>query len=84
MPSELTEEEVLIVVVAKPGYEIDPVSLLDLCQQRLPHYAVPRYVRITDELPKTPSQRIEKYKLRAEGLLPGTWDREDHGYEVRR
>ena len=84
VPSELTEEEVLIVVVAKPGYEIDPVSLLDLCQQRLPHYAVPRYVRITDELPKTPSQRIEKYRLRADGLLPGTWDREDHGYEVRR
>ncbi len=84
VPSELTEEEVLIVVVAKPGHEIDPVSLLDLCQLRLPHYAVPRYVRIADELPKTPSQRIEKYKLRVEGLLPGTWDREDHGYEVHR
>jgi crotonobetaine/carnitine-CoA ligase len=84
VPSELTEEEVLIVVVAKPGHEIDPISLLDLCQERLPHYAVPRYVRITAELPKTPSQRIEKYRLRAEGLLPGTWDREDHGYEVRR
>jgi carnitine-CoA ligase len=84
VPSELTEEEVLIVVVAKPGYEIDPISLLDLCQERLPHYAVPRYVRITDELPKTPSQRIEKYRLRAEGLPPGTWDRDDHGYEVRR
>ena len=67
VPSELTEEEVLIIVVAKPGFEIDPVSLLDLCQQRLPHYAVPRYVRIADELPKTPSQRIEKYKLRGRG-----------------
>ena len=84
VPSELTEEEVLIVVVAKPGYEIDPVSLLDLCSERLPHYAVPRYVRIADELPKTPSQRIEKYLLRDEGLTPDTWDREDHGYEVRR
>ena len=84
VPSELTEEEVLVVVVAKPGHEIDPVSLLDLCQERLPHYAVPRYVRIIEELPKTPSQRIEKYKLREEGLHPGTWDREAHGYEVRR
>lgn len=84
VPSELTEEEVLIVVVARPGHEIDPISLLDLCQVRLPYYAVPRYVRVAAELPKTPSQRIEKYRLRAEGLLPGTWDREDHGYEVRR
>jgi crotonobetaine/carnitine-CoA ligase len=84
VPSELTEEEVLIVVVPKEGYEIDPVAVLDLCQERLPHYAVPRYVRVAAELPKTPSQRIEKYRLRAEGLLPGTWDREEHDYEVRR
>lgn len=84
VPSELTEEEVLIVVVATPGHQIDPVALLDLCQQRLPHYAVPRYVRIAQELPKTPSQRVEKFRLRAEGLAPGTWDREEHGYEVHR
>jgi crotonobetaine/carnitine-CoA ligase len=84
VPSDLSEEEVLIVVVAKPGHEIDPVSLLDLCVERLPHYAVPRYVRVAAELPKTASQRVEKYVLRAEGLPPGTWDREDHGYEVRR
>ena len=84
VPSELTEEEVLIVVVAKPGESVDPVDLLDLCQERLPHYAVPRYVRFLDELPKTPSQRIEKYRLREEGLVPGTWDREEHGYEVHR
>lgn len=84
VPSELTEEEVLVVVVAKPGHEIDPVSLLDLCQERLPHYAVPRYVRVADELPKTPSQRVEKYRLREQGLLPGTWDRTEHGYEVHR
>ena len=84
VPSELTEEEVLIVVVAKPGCAIDPVSILDHCQQRLPYYAVPRYVRILDELPKTPSQRIEKYRLRNEGLQPGTWDREDVGYVIVR
>lgn len=84
VPSELTEEEVLIVVVPRPGCEIDPISLLDLCQERLPYYAVPRYVRVCQELPKTPSQRIEKYRLRAEGLTPGTWDREEHDYQVRR
>jgi crotonobetaine/carnitine-CoA ligase len=84
VPSEHTEEEVLIVVVAKPGYDIDPVSILDLCQQRLPYYAVPRYVHVTNELPKTPSQRVEKYRLRAAGLPPGTWDREDVGYVIVR
>lgn len=84
VPSDLTEEEVLIVVVPRPGHEIDPVSVLDLCQERLPHYAVPRYIRVVDELPKTPSQRIEKYRLREQGLRPDTWDRDEHGYEVHR
>jgi crotonobetaine/carnitine-CoA ligase len=84
VPSELTEEEVMAVVVPKPGVEIDPVDLLDHCQERLPRFAVPRYVRMAAELPKTPSQRVEKYRLRAEGVTVDTWDRADHGYEVRR
>ncbi|GAA5135898.1 hypothetical protein [Pseudonocardia adelaidensis] len=37
---------------------------------------MPRYVRALDALPLTPSQRVEKYELRAEGLTPDTWDRE--------
>jgi crotonobetaine/carnitine-CoA ligase len=38
-------------------------------------HAVPRYVRIVDELPKNHAQRVEKYRLREEGLTAGTWDR---------
>jgi crotonobetaine/carnitine-CoA ligase len=48
------------------------------------HFAVPRYVRFVDELPKTPSQRVEKYKLRAVGVTPDTWDRQAVGYVVQR
>ncbi len=83
VPSELTEEEVLAVVVLKPGREPDPVALLDHCQARMAHFAVPRYVRYVDALPKTPSQRIEKHRLRP-GALDGAWDRDAYGYEVRR
>jgi crotonobetaine/carnitine-CoA ligase len=84
VPSELTEEDVLAVVVPAPGSELTPEALLDHCQERMAHFAVPRYVRFVDALPKTPSQRIEKYLVREEGLAPGTWDREEHGYVVRR
>ena len=45
---------------------------------------MPRYVRFVDELPKTPSQRIEKYVLRDEGITADTFDRETVGYRVRR
>jgi carnitine-CoA ligase len=84
VPSELTEEDVLAVVVLKEGAGLSPEELLDHCQERMPHFAVPRYVRFVSRLPKTPSQRIEKYILRDQGLTPDTWDRERARYEVRR
>jgi crotonobetaine/carnitine-CoA ligase len=84
VPSELSEEEVLAIVKLKDGWSLGPDEILDEVSDRMPHFAVPRFVRFTEEFPKTPSQRIEKYKLRAAGLIPGTWDREEHGYEVKR
>jgi crotonobetaine/carnitine-CoA ligase len=84
VPSELAEEEVMIAVVCKPGGELAPEALLDFCTERMAHFAVPRYVRFLDALPKTPSQRTQKYRLREEGVTADTWDREAHGYRVRR
>ena len=82
--SELSEDEVMVALVLQPGATLDPVELLDWCQERMAHFAVPRYVRIVDELPKTPSQRTQKFKLRDEGITGDTWDRESVGYRVRR
>ncbi len=84
VPSELSEEEILAVIVAVPGGPLAPEMILDEVQERMPYFAVPRFVRFVDELPKTPSQRIEKYKLRAAGINSDTWDREEHGYRVVR
>ncbi len=82
--SELSEDEVMVAIVLQPGAELDPVELLDWSQERLAHFAVPRYLRFVDELPKTPSQRIQKFKLRDDGITPDTWDRDTVGYKVRR
>ena len=84
VPSDLTEEEVLAVVKLKDGRQLPPEQLLDFCQERLPHFAVPRYVRYVAELPKTHAQRIQKYVLREQGVTADTWDREQHGYVVTR
>ena len=84
VPSELTEEEVMIAVVPREGVTVDPAELLAHCIEAIPRFAVPRYVRIVDALPKTPSQRIQKYKLRSEGITPDTVDREALGIRVPR
>ena len=65
------------------GEELVPEALLHFCQERLPHFAVPRYVRFVDQLPKNHAQRIQKPVLREQGV-EDAWDREDVGYVVRR
>jgi crotonobetaine/carnitine-CoA ligase len=84
VPSELSEEEVLAVVNVKDEEVLSPEELLDFCQSRIAHFSVPRYVRFVKELPRTPSQRVEKYKLRKEGVTEDTWDREFTSYKVIR
>ena len=45
---------------------------------------VPRYVRVVDELPKTPAQKVQKHVLRTEGVTADTWGRAAAGIEVKR
>jgi crotonobetaine/carnitine-CoA ligase len=79
------EEEIKACLVLEAGAgELDPVALLDFCTERMPRYAVPRYVEVVAELDKTPSGKIRKQALRDAGITAGTWDRESVGYTVRR
>jgi crotonobetaine/carnitine-CoA ligase len=79
------EDEVLICVVIDPERPCPlPEELLDYCVPRMPYFAVPRYVEFIDEIPKTPSAKIQKNKLRKRGLSDATWDREAVGYTVSR
>ena len=84
VPSEHTEDEVMVVVAPVPGRSIDCLELSRYLIERMPYFMVPRYVRILDELPKTPSAKVMKAELRKEGITPDTWDREKAGLRVRR
>ena len=78
------EDEVMIAVAPKPGAVIDPAELIAYLTPRMAHFMVPRYVRIEAELPKTPTNKIQKTELRAEGVTAGTWDREAAGLKLKR
>ena len=69
-------------IALKPGAELSPEELISFCEERMAYFMVPRYVEFRDSLPKNPSQRIEKYKLRAEGNGASTWDREKAGVKL--
>jgi crotonobetaine/carnitine-CoA ligase len=84
VPSDLGEDDVKIVVVLKPGTELTPEDLIRHCEPRMAYFMIPRYVEFKDSLPKNPSQRIEKYKLRSDGVNANTWDREKAGLRLSR
>ena len=65
---------VAVVPDREDGFDVE--ALIEHCRVQVARFAVPRYVRIVDALPKTSSQRVQKFKLRAEGVPPGTYDRE--------
>src|SRR5207249_3161107 len=61
VPSELSEEEIMVALVPQPGRTVDPADVIAHCSAGMARYMVPRYVEILDELPLTPTEKVEKY-----------------------
>jgi crotonobetaine/carnitine-CoA ligase len=77
VPSELSEDEVKITVILKAGSELGEEELCRWCLDRVPSFAVPRYIEFRAELPRNPVGRVLKFQLRDEGVTSATWDRHD-------
>jgi carnitine-CoA ligase len=76
VPSDMTEEEVMACVVLRPGATLTAPALADHCAARMARFMVPRYIRFVAELPRTPTDKVEKFRLRQAGITADTWDRE--------
>jgi crotonobetaine/carnitine-CoA ligase len=76
VPSELTEDDVMVAVVLRPGIELEHSALTEFCAERMARHMVPRYVDFVADLPRTPTEKVVKEALRARGVTPTTWDRE--------
>jgi carnitine-CoA ligase len=78
------EDEVKLCVVLKHGEDLDPAELHAYCAQRMPYFAVPRYIEYVAEIPKTANEKVRKNVLREQGITANTWDREAAGIQVRK
>ncbi|WP_141580302.1 AMP-binding protein [Actinomadura sp. WMMA1423] len=79
VPSELTEEDVMVTLVLREGAALDAEALLAYCRERLPRHMVPRYVAFAGALPKTPTEKIAKHVLKTHGVGASAFDREARG-----
>jgi len=84
VPSAATEDDVMAIISIVENQTIDLKALCEFLVERMPYYMVPRYIRIVDALPKTPTQKVQKAQLRIEGITSDTWDRDKSGLRFTR
>jgi crotonobetaine/carnitine-CoA ligase len=78
------EAELKVAVVRKPDSSLTAGELARFVNDNAPYFFVPRYIEFVDELPHTPTGRVQKFKLRGRGVTPETWDARAAGFEVKR
>lgn len=64
IPHEVFGQEIMAFIVADG--EVSEAELHAFASERLAKFEIPHYWQFRGELPKTPSQRVQKYKLREE------------------
>lgn len=78
------EEELKIDVILKQDASLSHEMLAQFINDNAPHYFVPRYINFVSTLPYTPTNKLQKFKLREKGLDDETWDRKKSTFEVQR
>lgn len=78
VPSDLTEEDVKVCVVLREGAEVEPAELHEFCQSRMAAFMVPRWIEVVDALPRTPTQKVAKGRLRDAAVTAADWDADHH------
>jgi len=78
------EHELKLNVVLQGGSDLSYEDLAEFVNENGPHYFVPRYMDFVDSLPMTPTNKVQKFKLREAGVGPSTWDLKLSSYQVKR
>jgi len=62
------EDDVVAFLILKAGETIEEGALRDWMKTQMPKYMWPKYIRFVDDFPKTPTLKVEKYKLKEQLL----------------
>ena len=84
VPSEIGEDDVKVTAVLQPDATLTEEELCRWSVDRVPYFAVPRYIEFRTDLPRNPVGRVLKFELRDDGVTPTTWDREASGFSFDR
>lgn len=86
IPSEEveSEQELKLNIILKEGSSDSAEAICDFINDNAPHYFVPRYLEFVEALPYTPTNKVQKFKLREQGVNEHTWDLKQSDYVIRK
>jgi crotonobetaine/carnitine-CoA ligase len=76
------DDDVKVTAVLRPDHSLSESALFHWIVERVPYFAIPRYVEFRRELPKNPQDKVLKFKLREEGKTDDTWDLEQTDIKI--
>jgi crotonobetaine/carnitine-CoA ligase len=76
IPSEMTEDDIMASVKLVEGNKLSGKELWDFLQNKLAKFAIPRYIRMVDDFPRTETFRIKKGEMKSTGVTNETFDAE--------
>lgn len=79
-----SESELMVAVVLETGATVQAEDIARFVNETAPYFFVPRYIDVVEQIPHTPTGKVQKFELRARGVTSSTWDRVEAGFEVVR
>jgi carnitine-CoA ligase len=73
---ELGHDEIVAHVILKEGETLSGEEFFQYCSSRMAYFMVPKYLYVRKEFPKTATFRVQKYKLREQGIPKESYRRE--------
>ncbi|MEW9677348.1 long-chain-fatty-acid--CoA ligase [Lentibacillus sp. L22] len=64
IPDEKWGEVPKAIIVLQPGANVTETEIIDFCRSSLAHFKAPKSVEFVDELPKTATGKLQKFRLR--------------------
>jgi crotonobetaine/carnitine-CoA ligase len=72
----MTEDDIMASVKLVEGEKLACKELWDFLQDKLAKFAIPRYLCMVDDFPRTETFRIKKGELKSIGVTKDTFDAE--------
>ena len=79
-----SEHELKINIILREGHSPSYEDICTFINDNAPHYFVPRYMEYVDSLPYTPTNKVQKFKLREAGVSAACWDIKKSAYRLVR